>query len=211
MAPRSVDASSTIGTIEADPAGQLNAIVKRLGGEAGVQRFLRGELTVVETRPRAFPIWKTVRLGVCKTADEYRKALEAGKHRSGDWVNNFLGKPAFNCASEETDVDLVVLSVDDLGFKEGALYSQICEKALAMGLELCPPEVGPALRLAYENQPRGERLIVATKPFTESGDDLDLFVMEVSGGGGLWLRGDCGPSDRFWEPDRRFIFARRKS
>ena len=159
-------------------AGQLNALVKKLGGEAGVQRFLRGELRVIETQ---FPIWKTVKLGVYKTADAYRKALEAGKHLSGEWVSDLFGKPACTCASEETDVDLVVLSVADLGFKEGALYSQICEKALAMELELCPAEVGPALRLAYENQPRGERLIIATKPFTDSGDDLDLFVMEVSG------------------------------
>ena len=48
-------------------AGQLNAVVKKLGGDAGVQRFLRGELRVVETQKREFPIWKTVRLGVHKT------------------------------------------------------------------------------------------------------------------------------------------------
>ncbi len=111
-------------------AGQLNAIVKRLGGEAGVQRFLRGKLTVVEAQPREFPIWKTVKLGVYKTADGYRTALEAGKHLSGAWVNDLFGKPACTCVSEETDVNLVVLSVADLGFKEGALYGQICEKAL---------------------------------------------------------------------------------
>lgn len=192
-------------------AGQLNAIVKKLGGEAGVQRLLRGELTVVEAQPREFPVWKTVRLGVHKTADAYRKALEAGKHRCGEWVTDLFGKPAYHCASEETDVDLVALFVDDLGFKRGALYSQICEKALSMGLELCPAEVGPALRLTYENQPRGERLFIATKPFSGSADELDLFAMEVSGGGGLWLRGDCGPSDRYWEPDRRFVFVRPQS
>ncbi len=192
-------------------AGQLDAIVRKLGGEAGVQRFLRGELTVVETRPREFPVWKTIRLGVHKTADAYRKALEVSKYRCGEWVTDLFDKPACHCAEQETDVDLVVLSVDDLGFKQGALYSQICEKALAAGLELCPPEVGPALRLAYENQPRGERLIIATKPFADSGDELDLVAMEVSGGGGLWLRGDCGPSDRYWEPDRRFVFVRRRT
>ena len=84
--------------------GQLNAIVKKLGGEAGVQRLLRGEVTVVETPPREFPIWKMVRLGVYKTADEYRKALQAGEHRCGEWVTNLFGKPACHCASEETDV-----------------------------------------------------------------------------------------------------------
>ena len=191
-------------------AGQLDAVVKKLGGDVGVQRFLRGELRVVETEQREFPIWKTIKLGVYKSPDAYRDALEAGKHLSGAWVSDLFGKPACTCASEEIDVDLVVLSVADLGFKEGALYSQICERAPAIGLDLCPAEVGPALRLAYGNQPRGERLVIATKPFTDSGDDLDLFVMEVSGGGGLWLRGDCGPSDRFWEPDRRFVFVRRK-
>jgi hypothetical protein len=192
-------------------AGQLNAVVKKLGGEAGVQRFLRGELTVVETEPRDFPVWKTVRLGVHKTADAYRKALGAGRHRSGEWVNDFLGNPAYACASEETDVDLAVVSVEELGFAKGALYSQICEKAQTMGLDLCPAEVGPALRLAYPNQPKGERLMIATKPFADSGDELDLFAMEVSGGGGLWLRGDCGPADRYWEPDRRFVFVRRRA
>ena len=140
-------------------AGQLNAIVKKLGGEAGAQRFLRGEVMVVETQPRGLPTWKTVKLGVFKTADAYRKALEQGRRRSGEWVNDFLGQPAYTCAREETDVDLVVLSVEDLGFKKGALYSQICEKALAAGLDLCPAEVGPALRLAYDDQPPGERLI----------------------------------------------------
>ena len=189
-------------------AGQLNAIVKKLGGEEGVQRFLRGEMAVVEAPRREFPIWRTVRIGVYKSVEAYRNALEASKHRCGEWVTNLFGKPACHCADEEADVDLVVVSVDDLGFKGGALYSEICEKAQSAGLELCPAEVGPALRLAYDNQPRGERLIIATTSFADSGDELDLFVMEVSGGGGLWLRGDCGPADRYFEPDRRFVFVR---
>lgn len=189
-------------------ADEMKALMKRLGGEKGLQRFLRGELTLVEAQPRDFPLWKTVRLGAHKTAADYSKALDAGRNRSVDWVINYLGQPAFQCAKQETDVDLTVVSVGELGFVQGALYSQVVERALAQGLELCPAETGPALRLAYEDQPRGERLIIATKPSTESGADLDLFVMEVSGGGGLWLRGDCGPSDRYWEPDRRFVFVR---
>jgi hypothetical protein len=191
-------------------AEEMNALLKRMGGEAGLQRFLRGELALVEAEKRDFPVWKTLRLGAHKTAADYSKALKAGANRSGDWVLNYLGQPAFQCARQETDVDLTLVSVGDLGFEKGALYSQVVERALALGLELCPAEVGPALRLAYGDQPRGERLIIATKPSAESGADLDLFVMEVSGGGGLWLRGDCGPSDRYWETDRRFVFVRPK-
>ncbi len=77
-----------------------------------------------------------MKLGVYKTADEYREALTAAKHHTGDWVNDFLGKPAFIPAAEETDVDLVVLSVADFGFEEGARYHQICSKARGVGLQL---------------------------------------------------------------------------
>jgi hypothetical protein len=192
-------------------AGQLNAVVKKLGGELGVKRFLRGELTVVETHRREFPIWQTVRLGVHKTADEYRRALKAAKYRGGEWgANDFLAKAEFTCATEETDVDLVAVSVADLGFKDGALYSQICGKAHEMGLVQCPVEVGPALLLAHKDQPRGERLIIAMKANADSGGDLDEFDLEL-GGSGLSLRGYCGPLDRFWDSERRFVFVRRES
>ena len=122
-------------------AEEMSALMKRLGGKAGLQRFLRGELTLVEARPREFPIWETVRLGRHKTAAAYSKALKpAGTAASlGD---NYLGHPAFECARQETDVDLAMVSVGELGFMEGALYSQIVERALALGLELCPAEVG---------------------------------------------------------------------
>jgi hypothetical protein len=192
-------------------AGQLNALVKKLGGETGVQKFLRGELALVESPKRDFPIWKTIKLGLHKSAEAYRAALESRKRRSGEWVNDFLGRPACHCAAQETEVDLALVSVGELGFRSSALYSEICEKAQALGLGLCSPEVGPALRLAYEDQPRGERLVVATAPFAASGDEVGLFSMEISGGGGLWLRGDCGPVDRFWELDRRFVFVRPRS
>lgn len=190
-------------------AGQLNAIVKKLGGHEAAMRFLRGELVVSVAAPREFPIWKTVTLGVHKSAGGYIKALKAAKHRIGDWANDILGKAEFTCAGMETDVDLVVLSVADLGFKEGARYSQICEKAVEMGLALCPAEVGPALRLAYTDQPRGEWVVIAMKAITDSHRGLLVFYLEhvrVE----LWLSGNLGRPDDFWSSDGRFVFVRRK-
>ena len=63
-------------------------------------------------------VLKTVKLGVCKTPDEYRKALEEAGYRIGDWGNDILGKTA--CAQEETEVDLAAPSVKELGFNDGA-------------------------------------------------------------------------------------------
>ena len=43
----------------------------------------------------------------------------------------------------------VELTLRDLGFSEGATAAQISERASELGLELCPLELGPHLRLQY--------------------------------------------------------------
>lgn len=43
----------------------------------------------------------------------------------------------------------VELTVEDLGFLEGANTTQIYKRAGELGLELCPLELGPYLRLEY--------------------------------------------------------------
>ena len=158
--------------------------------------------------PRHFPTWKTLRLGLYKTAYEYRKAMKSAKNKVGEWANGILGKAEFTCASQVTDVDLVVLSVAELGFKEGAKYSDICTRALELGLELCPAEVGPALRLAYKNQPKGEWLIIAMNAITDSDGDLNVFHVEHDNDE-LWLFGNNGHPDNFWGSVSRFVFVRR--
>jgi hypothetical protein len=150
---------------------------------------------------------KSVKLGACKTPDEYRKALEEAAYRIGDWGSDILGKTA--CAQEETEVDLVALSVNELGFNDGAHYKDICTKAIELGLELCPAEVGPALRLVYKHQSRGEWLRIAMEAIT--GSDGDRFIFAVHVNDGLWLDGDCGRPEFFWGTDGRFVFLRRKA
>ena len=188
-------------------AGQLNAIVKKLGGEQDALRFLRGELLVSAAKPIEMPVWKTVKLGTCKTPDEYRKALKKAGRRIGDWGNDILGR--ITCSKEEVDLDLVVLSVGELGFKDGAHYADICAKAQELGLELCPAEVGPALRLQYGDQPKGEWLRIAMEAITDRDGRLSIFSVEHFGGG-LWLYGYYGHPVFVWDADRCFVFGRRK-
>ena len=140
--------------------GQVEAVINKLGGEDGMKRFLSGELVVKEIE-RKFNVWKTINLGTgLKTTDDFRKALKGRGFNIGNWADDILGKPAFTAAAEATEVDLVKVTVAELGFKKGARRDQIYERAKELGLELCAPEVGPQLRLQYQDQPNGEWLLI---------------------------------------------------
>ena len=96
-------------------------------------------------------------------------------------------------------------SVADLGFSNGASYKDICAKAIEIGLELCAAEVGPVLRLTYDDQPRGEWLRVAMEAIIDQGDSL---IFQIGHDGNkLWLDADCGEPGRIWFCDDRFVFA----
>jgi hypothetical protein len=160
-----------------------------------------------------FPIWKTITLGMCKTPDEYRKALKQARISIRDWGNDILDRIAYS--QEEIEVDLVVLSVSELGFYRSAKYKDLCAKALELGLQLCPAEVGPALRLSYKDQPGGERLRIAMKAITSYGSYDSIFevVHEVEleyEEDELWLGGNCGVPDIRRRIRSRFVFVRPK-
>ena len=124
-------------------------------------------------------------------------------------ANDILGKPAFTVATEETELDLVVVSVAELGFKNGATREQIYSRAEERGLDHCPAEVGPQLRLQYADQPKGEWLVVGMEPITDSGGDLELFGVE-RGDSGLWLSSCFDDPGGVWSSDDRFAFSLRK-
>jgi len=189
--------------------GQIEAIVNRLGGMEGVQRFLSGELILKEIEYE-WQVFKTIKLGTgLKTADDFRKSLKDNGFSIGDWANDILGKPAFTVAPEETEIDLVVVSVAELGFKNGATREQIYTRAKERGLNLCPAQVGPQLRLQYKDQPDGEVLIVAMEPITASGGTLRLFHV-LRRDSDLWLYSCYDGPGFVWNSDVRFVFSRRK-
>jgi len=189
--------------------GQMEVIVNKLGGMDGVKRFLSGEL-LVSAPTKVWKTWRTIKLGTgLKTADDFRKAIKQAGMKIGDWGNDILGKPAFTVANEETEVELINVSVAELGFKDGATYKDICVRARELGLELCPNEVGPQLRLQYADQPKGEWLLVAMEAIAGSVGDLDVFgVGHVDDA--RWLDGDRGFPGSVWNGYFRFLFLRRK-
>lgn len=189
--------------------GQVEALVNKLGGMQGVQRFLSGELLVSATA-KVWKTWKTIQIGTgLQTADDFRKAVKLASMKIGDWANDILGKPAFTATESVTELELVVASVAELGFNGGATRKDIYVRAQELGLDLCPPEVGPQLRLQYMDQPKGEWLVIAMEPIAVSDGNLDLFyVGHVDGG--RWLDANSGRPGRFWGGRDRFVFLRRK-
>ena len=186
----------------------VEAIFNKLGGVDGAERFLRDEVEVV-TKSVNFPTFKTIKLGTLKDTKAICKAITNSGGRISDWANDMMSKKEFTVAKKETEVELVVVSVAELGFKDGAKYSDICERAKNLGLDLCPAEVGPQLRLQYADQPKGEWLRIAMEPITDSDGDLDVFNVEHVGDE-LWLYCNDGHPDDFWRGVYRFVFVRSK-
>lgn len=181
-----------------------------IGDPQGLQKALNEALSPYEEKVSDFKIWKTIKLGTgLKNAKDFRKALKKSKMRIGDWGNDILGQSAFTASDTEKDIDLVNISVAELGFKGGATRKDIYDRALELGLRLCPAEVGPQLRLQYADQPKGEWLRVAMEPISDSDGGLVVFVVEHVGGE-LWLDGGRGHPDYFCLGVVRFVFLRSK-
>ncbi|MBU1345259.1 MAG: hypothetical protein KKD66_26915 [Proteobacteria bacterium] len=154
-------------------------------------------------------VWKTIQLGTgLKTADEFRRVLKSGEFRISDWANDIMGKFGFTVSSF-AELDLAIVTVAELGFPKGATRKEIYKRARSFGLELCPSEVGPQLRLQYRDQPNGEWLFIAMEPIKDSGGVPYVFRVG-RGGGGLWLRASDDYPGRVWGPGRRWVFALRK-
>ena len=81
---------------------------------------------------------------------------------------------------------LDTLRIKFIKFCPHAARQQIYDRAQALGLQICPAEVGPALRLAYPDQPKGEWVLVGMEPIAGAGGGLRVFGVG-RGGGGLWL------------------------
>ena len=187
--------------------GPLTDLLGKLDGEnggvwlRGLNKFLRKENPW--EKPETF---KIIEIGTHKDVKSLRKALEESGARIGDWASDILNKTKLSKSKQS--LDLVVLSVKELGFPQGAQLKDIYEAAKNLGLDLCPAEVGPQLRLQYPDQPNGEWLVIAMEPIKDSDGDLSLFhVKHIDDD--RWLSAYYGEPGHFWFAGYRFVFVRR--
>ena len=167
-------------------------------------------------------IWKTVTVGGSKGVNAVRVAMEAAPCPIvvGDDADEILGRPAFPFGRKPVELDLVAVSVFELGLGDQAARNDvelaaaveislhdIYAQAISLGFELCPAEVGPALRLQYLDQPLGEFLRIAMIPVARYTGELVDFTVG-NGGAGLVLVGGNGDPAATVPAAVRFVFVR---
>jgi hypothetical protein len=188
--------------------GQLDSALMKIGHDVdmgtaeAIEAFLRGELVI--TRPiRVWKTWKTIKLGTgLKTADDFCKALWADRNIIGSGARDILSENTFKVSETEQKVELIDVSVRELGFKEITCYEDICKRASELGLDLCPAEVGPQLRLQWRDQPNGTCVAVAMNTI----NDRVFFVKRHDDG-----EKDLYSANSIWRPFDHLVFLRRKT
>jgi len=189
---------------------RMQAVWNKLGGEEGVDKLLRGELAIV-ARARVFETWITINLGTFIRVEQILHGLNINGFSILGCVEDIFYKNSFTLADRVCDTELVNISVQELGFEAAASYNNICKRAWKIGLDLCPAEVGPQLRLQYSHRPNGGCVDVAMKPIINSGGSKCIFRVESNAGGSRCLSVSSGDPNMKWNLHRRFVFVRRKS
>ena len=118
---------------------------------------------------------------------------------------------------------IVELTVRDLGFPDGATMPQIFKRAGELGLELCPLELGPHLRLKHLDQTEGNSenfspqhqapsgsITIASEVISEDDDFPKGFYLRKINGV-LWLRGYIADQLHVWNPDVHFVFCQTQN
>jgi len=132
--------------------------------------------------------------------DNAKTIIESKGKVVSEWGQQLIEKTEFS--KEQQEYNLVQFTVGQLGFPDGATTDQIYTRAIELGLELCPPEVGPQLRHVYEGK---DWKLIAMKQIADSFGSLNVFNLD-SGDDRLKLYGNnAKPSER-WVADDRWVF-----
>ncbi len=190
-------------------AGQLNAIVKGLGGHEGALRFLRGELVVVEQVKRWREvdgiIYLTVTLDQSTTGDKWISRTEMNGNRARDYAKSVLRSKNFIPSIAGT-YEIVILK-GSLFEDNDRITQKIRAKADEMKLAKPNADIACFIREQFsdkEIEAMGLWWIVTMHEPIVSGGSPSLLTA-LRSGGGRWLDafGDY-PADGW---PRKFGFA----
>jgi len=104
--------------------------------------------------PNCPAITRTVTVGGL-TKSELIQELQRNAISMNESGERLFASDQFTTSATRYSVTTVELTVRDLGFPRGTTIAEIYVSAKALGLSLCPIELGPHLRLQYLDQPEG--------------------------------------------------------
>lgn len=192
-------------------AGQLNAIVKKLGGHDMALRFLRDELSVSEPtrswREEDGVIYFSVESDGT-TGEDWITRLESKGFRVGDYAKQVLRSPDFKPTSGVTTEVAVLKGM--LWQDSNRITSQIRAEADKRKLSKLNAELACLIRLKFtdkEIEAMGLWYIVAMHEPIKDSDGAPLLLRADRDGDGRWLRACRGRPDYGWARGGGFAFA----
>lgn len=159
-----------------------------------------------------------VRIGGIAKSD-LLKQLEARGVQLNPFAHELFAHDGFTTLDTPTQIDVIQISVAQLGLTEGGTFAQIVECAVARGYSLCPLELGPHFRLQCMDQPEGclgyppsvnrkppGSITIASQPVAQSDDVPKGFYLRVIEGV-PWLRGYRSWAGHVYVPADVFAFG----
>lgn len=153
------------------------------------------------------------------TKQQLLQRLQQASILMNEYGERLFSDDLFPASAETYMIETVELTVAGLGFQQGAPLDRIFQRAGELGLGLCPLELGPYMRLQYQDQPEGLSAELSQRHQAPSGsitiasavltDDHDFpkgFYLR-SMDGAIWLRGYIADYLNIWDPNDHFIFA----
>lgn len=150
---------------------------------------------------------------------ELLRRLAAAPVLLNELAHTLFADPRFLTSPTPVSVHTVELSAVELGLPAGGTFARVVQSAAALGLELCPLELGPHLRLQLLDQPEGSRgqtatphtappgaITVASHPISEDENTpCGFYLRRIEGA--LWLRAYRSWPGHVWSGTDRFVFV----
>lgn len=156
-------------------SGLLTDLFQKLNGANGAA-WLRKLKEILREGP--FITWKTVEIGRVRSSSSIIDLLWWASVHVSIGTREILD--TLKLEGQPRDLNLTMVAVSDLGFERGGEFKEIIRKALGLGLQLCPAETAPCLRLGYRDQPRGEHLLVGMEPIVNRNGTPIIFTLNYS-------------------------------
>lgn len=129
-----------------------------------LRKAIRKALCLPDPVPK-FNVWRTLKLGVGpKDATSFKEALRQGGWKLSEHAEQMIDGCGFKVSSEEMEVDLVNVSIKELGFEGYAEVEHAYQRADDLGLGICPFDVGLQLALQHNDQLEGLDFMIGMEP-----------------------------------------------